>query len=207
MVDNNYTAIAVVVDRSGSMDSIRSDAENGLNSFIEDQKKEPGKCTLRLDQFDTTYDNVFKTQDISTVPRYSLVPRGLTALLDGMGRTIVDFGAELAALPEDERPGNVIVVVVTDGGENASREFTNERVKALVKEQEEKYGWTFVFLAANQDAIAVGSSLGVGAGNSMTYDVNNIGSTYSTLSAKVTQTRSTGLWNDFTDSERAEAVK
>lgn len=206
MTDSNYTAIAVVVDRSGSMASIQLEAENGLNEFIAEQKKQDGKATLRLDQFDNVFETVFPTQDIQNVPRYHLQPRGMTALNDGIGKTVTEFGAELAALPEDERPGNVVVVVVTDGGENSSREFTTERVKELVKEQEDKYGWTFIFLAANMDAIAVGGGYGVAAGNSLTYDVNNIGATYALASSKVSGLRSTGNFDTFTDAERSSVV-
>lgn len=207
MTDTTYTAIAVVVDRSGSMQSMRKDAEGGLNTFIEDQKAEPGKCTLRIDQFDTVYDNVVKSTEIAKVEKYTLTPRGGTALLDAMGKTIVDFGSELKALPEAKRPANVIVVVVTDGDENSSREWTKDAVSKLIKQQENDYGWTFVFLAANQDAIAVGASYGFHAGTSMTYDSANVGNTYATLSAKVSGTRSTGTWAPFTEEERSKSKK
>lgn len=207
MTDPNYTAIAVVVDRSGSMATMQQDAEGGLNSFIEDQKKEPGRCTVRIDQFDTVYENVTKSVDVQAVEPYRLLPRGGTALLDAIGKTVVDFGQELRALPEAERPGNVIVVVVTDGGENSSREYTNPAVKALIDKQEKDYNWTFVFLAANQDAIAVGNTMGFAAGNALTYTGSNVGGTYHTLSAKVSQTRATGVFDAFTDQERRDAVK
>lgn len=203
MTDSNYTAIAVVVDRSGSMVTMREDAEGGLNTFIEDQKKEEGRCTLRLDQFDDHFDTVFPSKDIQEIGKYTLVPRGGTALLDAIGKTVTNFGEELAAMPEDERPGNVIVVVVTDGGENMSREWTGDKVKELIKQQEEQYGWTFVFLAANQDAIAVGGQYGFNAGTSLTYTGQTVGSTYSMLSGRVSATRAGASFDSFTDSERA----
>lgn len=207
MTDPNYTAIAVVVDRSGSMMSMQKDAEGGLNTFLTDQKSGPGRCTVRIDQFDTEYENVTKSVDVNSVEPYVLVPRGGTALLDAIGKTVVDFGEELAALPEDQRPGNVIVVVVTDGGENQSREFTNDGVKALITKQETEFGWTFVFLAANQDAIAVGATYGFAAGTSMTYDSASVGQTYTTLSSKISQTRASGKFDSFTDDERSKSVK
>lgn len=206
MTDSNYTAIAVVVDRSGSMWTMREDAEGGLNTFITDQKDGEGRCTLRLDQFDEVFENVFSSTDIQDVNNYALVPRGGTALLDAIGKTVTQFGEELAALNEDERPSNVIVVVVTDGGENMSQEWTNEQVKALIKQQEEQYGWTFVFLAANQDAIQVGGTMGFGAATSMTYDAAHVGQTYNTLSAKVKGTRMTGTFESFTDEERSKSL-
>lgn len=206
MTNPDYTAIAVVVDRSGSMASMQKDAEGGLNTFIKDQKKEPGDCSLRIDQFDTIYENVIKSTPIKDVNKYSLQPRGGTALLDAIGKTVTSFGEELAALEEDARPGNVIVVVVTDGGENASGEWDAEGVKALIKKQEDEFNWSFVFLAANQDAIAVGGQYGFNAGTSMTYDAANVSSTYASLSANVTRSRVTGSLDSFTDEQRQTSV-
>jgi uncharacterized protein YegL len=206
LTNPDYTAIAVVVDRSGSMITMQKDAEGGLNSFIKEQKKEPGKATLRIDQFDTVYENVIKSTPIKDVKKYFLTPRGGTALLDAIGKTVTDFGAELAALPEDERPGNVIVVVVTDGGENSSKEWTAEGVKALISKQESEFSWNFIFLAANQDAITVGAQYGFSSGTSMTYDAASVGSTYSTLSANVSRSRATGILDSFTDEQRQQSV-
>lgn len=203
MVDSNYTAVAIVSDRSGSMMTMQKDAEGGINSFINDQKNQPGRCSIRIDQFDTQYENVVRSTDVENVKPYRLVPRGGTALLDAIGKTVTDFGAELAAMPENERPGNVIVVVVTDGEENSSREWDAAGVKALIAKQEQEFNWTFVFLAANQDAIQTGATYGFGANTSMTYDSANVGATYATLSHKVTATRSSGKFDAFTDDERA----
>lgn|ERR1044072_32309 len=207
MTDSNYTAIAVLVDRSGSMGLIREDAEGAINSFVEDQKKEPGRCTLRLAQFDDSYEDVFKSSDIQTVKKYILVPRGMTALTDGIGKVVSDFGAELAALPEDERPGNVVVVIVTDGGENSSREYTIERVNEIITEQQDKYNWKFLFLAAGQDAIATGAGYGLGAASTITYTTDNYAGTVSTASSLVTNLRSTGTFRGFSDEDRENAVK
>lgn len=207
MTNSDYTAVAVLVDRSGSMGQIREDAEGAINSFIEEQKEQSGKCTLRLAQFDTTYEDVFKSKDISKVSKYNLQPRGMTALTDGIGKVVTDFGAELRALPENERPANVIVVIVTDGGENSSREFTTDQVHDLIKDQQDKYNWKFLFLAAGQDAIAVGGGYGIGAGSTITYTTDNYAGTFSTASALVTGLRSTGNLGTFTDEDRENAVK
>ncbi len=205
MTDSNYTAIAIVADRSGSMSSIKADAEGGINTFVDEQAVLPGKCTVRIDEFDMEFSTFVKSTPVKQVPEYKLVPRGSTALLDALGRTITEFGEELKAIPEDERPANVIVVVVTDGQENASVEWTAERVKELIKQQEEQWNWKFVFLAANQDAIATGAKYGFAKGSSLTYSPNKIGTAYSTASAAVTQTRSGGSWTGFSQQDRDNA--
>lgn len=205
MTNSDYTAIAVLMDRSGSMRSIQTEAESAINAFIDEQKKLDGKCTVRLSQFDNTYEEVYPSTDINVVSKYSLSPRGMTALTDAIAKTVIDFGDELAVLPEDDRPGTVIVVIVTDGLENSSREYTADAVKALITEQQEKYNWEFVFLAAGQDAIVTGAGYGIGAGSSLTFDANNIGLAVSAASTYSTVTRS-GSHYQFTDSDRDAAV-
>lgn len=205
MTDPNYTHIAVVLDRSGSMHSIKADTEGGFATFLAEQKAAPGRATISLAQFDDNYEVVYGPQDIASAPPLKLVPRGSTALLDAMGKTIVSTGEFLESLPEAQRPGNVIFVVITDGQENASREWTRDKVFAKVTEQQNTYGWTFVFLAANQDAIASGRHLGFAAAQSLSYTDQTVGSTYSTLSASVTRSR-VGQNAAFTKAERDAAA-
>ena len=157
----DHTEVIIVLDRSGSMDSIKNDMEGGINQFFEDQKKEPGRCSVTLTQFDNEYEIVYSGVDIQSVPKVSLVPRSMTALLDAVGRTIKEVGDRLAKTAEANKPGRVIMLIVTDGLENASREFTNAQVKALIEEQTSKYNWMFVYLGANQDAFAVAAGMGV----------------------------------------------
>lgn len=169
MTDSQRTLIAILLDRSGSMESIKSDTEGGFNAFIGDQRNEPGAAKVTLAQFDTEYDVVYANTAIDEVPPLQLQPRGRTALYDAIGRLITDVGADLAALSEDERPGHVIVVILTDGHENASREWTHEAVGAAIKRQETEYCWSFVFLGANMDALAVGRQMGFDPDLTMTY--------------------------------------
>lgn len=208
MTDSTYTAIQVVIDRSGSMYDIQSDAEGGLRSYIKDQRDEPGKATIRLVQFDDVYDVVYPSTDIQSAPDYTLSPRGSTALNDAIARTIIEFGDELAALPEDQRPGTVIFVIITDGMENSSKEFSTQAVKALVTAQQHQWNWNFVFLAANQDAVLTGSQYGFRKGQSMTFNptAGSMRAAGQTLSAYTTSTRS-GVTYDFTEDDRKAATQ
>ena len=205
MTDPDYTHLEVVLDRSGSMQDIKSDTEGGFNAFLAEQKELPGRCTIALSQFDDVYEVVYWPTDIQQVSDLVLRPRGSTALLDAMGKSMTAAGEFLAGLDEDQRPGKVIVVVITDGMENASRGWTREQVFALVMHQTETYGWEFRFLAANQDAIAVGASFGVTKGSAMTYDSAHVGASYSSLSASVAVTRGGGS-GAFTQEQRDAAA-
>ena len=169
MTDQHYTHIAFLLDRSGSMMSIKSDTEGGFDAYIASQKGQPGRCTVTLAQFDDEYEEVFGGLPIAAVPRLDLQPRGMTALNDSIARLVHSTGEFLAAMPEDRRPGAVIVGIMTDGMENASKEWTRPAVKALIEDQENTYNWTFSYLGANQDAVEVGSSMGIAADRSLTY--------------------------------------
>ena len=175
MTDSQRTLIAVLLDRSGSMESIKSDTEGGFNAFVADQAGHPGEARVTLAQFDTEYEVVYANRPIADVAPLALQPRGMTALYDSIGRLITDVGAELAAAPESERPGKVIVVVLTDGHENSSTEWSHDAVAAVIKRQERDYAWDFVFLGANMDAVAIGQQMGFGADRSMTYAATGAG--------------------------------
>lgn len=156
MTNPDYTVLVPVVDRSGSMGSMRRDAEGAVRALVADQRKEPGKLTIYLFQFDHEVEEVPQDE----IDDYTLWPRGATALYDAIGEAVVRVGERLDAMPEDERPGKVIVTIVTDGQENSSKEWNLARVKTLVTQQQEQYGWQVIFTAANLDAQAVGASLG-----------------------------------------------
>jgi hypothetical protein len=157
----DLTDITVVLDRSGSMQSCRSDAEGGLNNFVQEQKKAPGHALFTLVQFDHEYEFVHNGISIQDVPQLALVPRGRTAMYDAIGRAINETGKRLGAMPEDQRPGLVVFVILTDGAENASREFKQEQIKAMIELQQSQYQWKFIYLGANQNAIATASGIGV----------------------------------------------
>ena len=203
----NLTDITLVVDRSGSMSSIRDDAQGGVNSFVQKQAQEPDEALLTLVQFDTEYEFVHRGVPVKRVPQYKLEPRGSTALLDAVGRAIHETGARLAAMPEPERPGLVIFIIVTDGQENSSREFTKAKVKKMIEHQQSVYDWHFTFLAANQDAFAEAGGLGIAQAGAANYAPANVAHAHMGTGEKVARMRkqrSSGekVSNDFTDEER-----
>jgi hypothetical protein len=161
MTDPNLTAIALVLDRSGSMHQIRSDAEGAVNAFVKEQQAQPGEATFTLAQFDDQYELVHLNVPIGDVPPVTLMPRGATALADAAGKTIAQLGAHLAQTEEHKRPGKVLVAIVTDGLENASREWTEESVFHAITEHRNVYGWEFVWLAASEAAVQAGMRYGV----------------------------------------------
>ena len=158
---SDLTDITLVVDRSGSMQEMRSDAEGGVRAFIENQAKEPGEALITIVQFDTEYEFLCKGVPISQAPEFKLVPRGGTALLDAIGRAMIETGQRLEAMAEQDRPGLVIFVVMTDGQENSSHEFSRAKIKEMTQLQQEKYGWHFTFLGADQDSFAEAQEMGV----------------------------------------------
>jgi hypothetical protein len=146
------------------MNAIAGDAIGGFNTFLTQQQALPGDARLTLVLFDHEYQVTHSGVEIRSVPpldEHTYVPRGMTALLDAVGRTIDDVGKRLAATPEDQRPGKVIVAILTDGMENASRDYTNAKVAAMIRHQQEKYSWEFIFLAANQDAIKAAEAIAI----------------------------------------------
>lgn len=168
MTNPDYTALLFIIDRSGSMGMIKEDMEGGINGVLEEQKKLPGEVTVDVAYFDyeLTYDQKFLSPDSATI---EIKPRGSTALHDAIVSSTTTFGEALSQLPEEDRPGTVMVIIVTDGHENASKEARISDVKNLITRQQDVYGWEFVFLGANQDAMETGNSFGLRQGASMTY--------------------------------------
>lgn len=207
MTNPDLTLIATLLDRSGSMSTIADDTAGGYKAFLARQAAEPGTLEVTLAQFDHEYELVYGPTPVGEVPQFTLNPRGRTALLDAMGRFITDVGQELAQRQERDRPGTVIVVVMTDGKENASREWRVEQVRELVTRQQEQWNWTFLFLGANLDAVATAHSYGIARGQSITYEASRVG-TYSvmdSLSRAATQTRS-NIVPEFTEADRGAAM-
>jgi uncharacterized protein YegL len=208
---NDLTDITVVLDRSGSMASCRDDAENGLNHFVDEQKKAAGAATFTLVQFDTEYEFVHKGVDLKSVGRLTLNPRGQTALLDAVGRAIAESGERIKGIAENDRPGLVVFVIVTDGHENASREFTLEQVRAAIVHQQDVYRWQFTFLGANQDAFAAAGGMGIPIAAAANYTKRTAGVAFAAAASNVSRMRSMSakgqeVQNRYTDAERADAA-
>jgi len=194
----DFTEIVCILDRSGSMGTVRNDAIHGFNTFLADQKKVPGTAKLTIVMFDDQYEvpvNGCDIQHVEALNEKTYVPRGMTALHDAMGKAIDDLGARLAKTPEHERPERVIIVTLTDGQENHSKEFTGSMVKEKIEHQTNKYNWTFMFLAAGQDAILTASNLGIAKGFTANYvnDSRGLNFAYSAVSSAVGSFRKCGL--------------
>lgn len=202
----DFTDITIVIDRSGSMESMRADAEGGVRAFISEQAKQPGECRVTLIQFDCDYEIVFRGLRANECPAYSLVPRGSTALLDAVGRAINETGSRLAAMPETERPALVIFVITTDGQENASREFNYDQIRQMIATQQTVYKWQFTFLAANAESFAEGGKIGIARSHNAQFGIGKVLAANLATSEKVVRMRkqvSAGdvASNEFTDEE------
>ena len=163
-MNKQLTELAYILDRSGSMASMVEPAISGFNQFLAEQRKAPGHARLSLILFDDEYlvpCQSLPIEEVTELDTTTYVPRACTALLDAIGRTIVELGKRLAATPEAERPGQVIIAIFTDGLENASTDFDFRKISKLIKQQREKYNWQFLFLAANQDAIGTAAQMGI----------------------------------------------
>lgn len=207
MTKPNTTLISVLLDCSGSMARTANDTIGGFNNFLSEQKKGTDEAHMTFAQFNSDYKIAFNGMPLSVVPDLTADTYrcgGNTALLDALGRTIDDIGAKLSALSESERPESVVVVVITDGEENSSKEYTKDRIAEMVKTQTDVYNWQFLFLGANIDAIQNGGAVGVAQTKSMNYQVHNPAEMFKAVSANMTSYRSTKSADDlnFTAAQR-----
>jgi len=175
---DDLTAILMILDRSGSMTPLADDTVGGFNGFITQQKAEPGDAVVTLVLFNHDYEPVYNVRPIRQVEPLTAKqyhPGGNTALLDAIGRGVHDLGKKLADMDEADRPGKVIVVIMTDGQENASKEYKRDQVRKIIEEQTDKYGWSFSFLGANVDAFAEAGAIGVGKASTMNFAATGVG--------------------------------
>lgn len=171
----NYTHLTYLLDRSGSMNAVWPDVLGGYQTLIEENQAMPGDCSFTLIGFDNEYK---KPHDmvplVSVATDLPFAPRGTTALIDALGRSIVETGESLTALPEAERPDRVLFIVQTDGYENASKEYTWLQVREMIQHQREVYNWDFMFLGAGEEAIAAqGPRAGIPQSTSASYPAQN----------------------------------
>lgn len=196
--------LVLVVDRSGSMDTIREDMQGGLNSLLAEQAKIEGRCLVTLAQFDDAYEVLAERTPIEKLDAYRLIPRGSTALLDAIGRTISSTKAWIDALPESERP-RVLFTVITDGFENSSREWSRQQVMDAVTARQGE-GWDFTFLGANQDAIHEGATMGFSEGSSITYNEGGTRAASEVLNSKLSNQRLARVMSPTYRFSKAERV-
>lgn len=209
----DYCHVTMLLDRSGSMETIKGDTIGGVRTFITEQQQELGDCTFTLIQFDSTnpHDIVIDKKwvgDIATSD-VKLRPRGSTPLLDALGVAIVSTGDWLGSLAEDQRPAQVVFVVVTDGYENASREYTGPKIREMIERQEKDYNWKFIYLGANQDVFAVAAQIGTGELRTAAFGTTSkeIGAVYMAAAKNTRAYRGSGKTEDlnFTDTQRAQS--
>ena len=157
--------IICVLDRSTSMGSIIAEAKDGFKQFLETQRKEEGEAFLTVAYFDSEYDKVIDHKNLKDVDDDYIIskytPRGMTALNDAIGNTVNDINKRLNETEDSERPENFVFVILTDGDENASGKFSTGKVNEIIKNQTEKFGWKFVFLASNINAEKTASTYGI----------------------------------------------
>ena len=174
----SYMHVALVLDASGSMGSLRATTIESLKKFFDGLKSEEDKTLLDVWQFDDEVKHLTDSADLNagapqTIENYTI--GGCTALYDAICTGIDELGRKFAAMPEVERPDGVIFAILTDGFENASHTFTRKDVKNRIEHQSAKYSWEFRFLAANQDAITTGRDFGLAAESCVTFDATDAG--------------------------------
>ena len=168
-----------ILDRSGSMSGLEADTIGGFNSLIKKQRKEPGEAIVSTVLFDDTcdviHDRVPMDKGGVKLTEDTYFVRGCTALLDAVGGAIHHIGNIHKYARDEDRPEKTLFIITTDGMENASRRYTYKKVKKMVERQKEKYGWEFLFLGANMDAIAAAGNIGIHADRTVTYQCDGEG--------------------------------
>lgn len=203
MTDPNYTAILIVLDRSGSMEGRAHEMAQATQHLIDTQSAQPGMLTVDI----VTFDNVIEHTHAFAQPKdveVVLEPRGATALYDAIGLSFAGFGSALAALPEHARPRTVLATIVTDGFENSSQEYDAAAVKRIIQRQRDEYDWDVSFLGANQDAVLAAGRIGIDAKDALTFDMGSIAPSMAAHAAKQTRRRA-GDRTGYTQAERGAA--
>lgn len=189
-----FTELVVLLDRSGSMSGLEADTIGGFNSMIEKQKREEGDCCVSTILFDSKSRVLHDRLRLDRVPAMTAAdywPQGSTALLDAVGGAIHHIANIHRYAREEDRPEHTLFVITTDGMENASRRYSLERVRAMIEHEKSKYGWEFLFLGANIDAVGVARSFGIGAERAADYHADAEGTElmYEVLSETVCRMR------------------
>ncbi len=184
---NNMTELVFILDRSGSMAGLESDTIGGFNAMIEKQKKQDGGCYVSTvlfdDESEVIHDRV-RLSEIKPMTDRDYTVRGCTALIDALGGAIHHIGNIHKYARAEDVPEKTMFIITTDGMENASRRYTSDKVKEMIERQKKKYGWEFVFIGANIDAVETASRYGINADRAVNYnaDKEGTGVVYSAVS-------------------------
>ena len=196
-MNKNLTEIIFILDRSGSMHGLEGDTIGGYNSFLEQQKKLPGQVLLSTVLFDTQIDVLHDRVDLAKVPELTekdYATGGCTALMDAVGGAIHHIGNVHKYAREEDRPAKTMVVITTDGMENASRRYSLAKVREMIEKEKAKYGWEFIFLGANMDAVHEAGKFGIDADAAMNFRADGMGvrANFEAMSMAAASLRSTG---------------
>jgi uncharacterized protein YegL len=199
---DNLTEIVAILDRSGSMSSLVKDTIGGYNNFIAEQKNLPGEANITTVLFDDDYTLLHDRVDLKSVKPITdkeYFARGMTALLDAIGKTITDIGNKLNNIDEKDRPSKVIVLIITDGEENSSKEYSNEKIKEMIERQRKVYNWQFLFFGANIDSFSVAGSIGINLNHAVDFSATKKGvvSVYAAMTGATALYRQTGDIAEF----------
>jgi uncharacterized protein YegL len=190
--------VICILDKSGSMQSMRAEVTTGFNKFVQEQKTLNNDIKLTLILFDNLDYVIHDRIDINEIPQLNqsvYVPQGMTAYFDALGRAIDNTGVRLKNTPEDEKPEKVIVMVFTDGEENSSVVYDGKKLKGMIEHQEEIYDWSFMFFGSKIDALVSSEEIGIKNYSNVEFSKSGINAMYSTLSRSIVDYDKTGNIN------------
>ena len=212
-MNKNLTEIVFILDRSGSMAGLEADTIGGFNAMIEKQKREAGEALISTVLFDNVSEVLHDRVPVGKVTPLTgrdYTVRGCTALLDAIGGAIHHIGNVHKYAREDDRPAHTLFVITTDGMENASRCYDSDTVKHMIRRQQERYGWEFLFLGANIDAVETARHFGIGADRAVNYHADRCGTrlNYEVVGETISSLRAdraiTPDWKDRIEADYAE---
>ena len=192
----NFIHVCFVVDSSGSMTSSIDDVKGGFKRIIEEQKANTkGECAVSYFDFNSTVTEVYRGKNVKDInSELDYIPAGMTALMDGVGIAIDTIGKWLNSMPEDEKPEQNMIVIITDGGENFSKEYSASRVREMIKHQQDKYSWNFVFLGADLNDVKDAIDLGIATRGVTTK--STLGKSYDIINSSISLYRNTSGTKD-----------
>ena len=213
---NDITELVFILDRSGSMSGLESDTVGGFNAMINKQKKKDGAAYVTTVLFDTRFDRIhdrLRLEDVPALTEKDYVPGGCTALLDAIGDTVRHIAQIHKYARAEDVPEKTVVVITTDGLENASRRYDLEQVKKLIEHEREKYGWEFLFLGANIDALETAREMGISSARSANFvpDRKGLGLCFEAMSGAIRSARRgapmAADWSEAVESDHKKRSK